>query len=407
VAIASVLALQPSVLLLDEPTSQLDPAGAAELFQLLDRLKQDGRTLIVAEHRFDLLAPLVDVLMVLDEGKVLHLGPPGDVLAEANFDRTGLKRPLPAEISYRRRLKKPGHRKLAQSVSEIVEELRRDARPREASMRVHAPPPDPSSPAFFEVKNLRFRYPKMTTPALDGVSFRMEQAGSVALLGRNGSGKTTLSRLLCGLLPPEPGTIIAHAPVVRTGYLFQNPDDQLFLASVRAELAFGLTKSGRSRADSESVIDGVAALLELTGILDLHPGDLGAAERKLVALGVVLTLEPNFVILDEPTSGLDERQRRRLRRALTELRRRGAATLIITHDLAFALEHCPRSLVLDRGRLVADDDTSRLVTNGALLAEHGLIAPALTEIGHAVFGASFRTEDELFRALDLPCETGL
>ncbi|WP_225838116.1 energy-coupling factor ABC transporter ATP-binding protein [Streptomyces sp. NK08204] len=237
------------------------------------------------------------------------------------------------------------------------------------------------APASLEVSGLAFAYPD-GHQALFGVDFRIARGERVALLGPNGAGKTTLVLHLNGILSGGSGTVtVAGLPVgkrhmaeirQKVGIVFQDPDDQLFMPTVREDVAFGPAAAGiRGTALQERV----RTALERVGMLDFAdrpPHHLSFGQRRRVAVATVLAMEPEILVLDEPSSNLDPASRRELADILRSL---DVTVLMVTHDLPYALELCPRSLVLSEGVIAADAPTGELLCDEELMRTHRLELP--------------------------------
>jgi cobalt/nickel transport system ATP-binding protein len=239
--------------------------------------------------------------------------------------------------------------------------------------------------ASVSVRDLRFAYPagRDRAPAvLDGVSFEVAAGERVAVLGPNGAGKTTLMLHLNGILSPASGSVSIGGTVVsrdtapeirrRVGLVFQDPDDQLFMPTVGEDVAFGPMNFGvRGRALDARV----ASALERVGLADAAsrpPQHLSLGQRRRAAIATILSMDVEVVVLDEPTSNLDPSARRELSATLDAL---PSTVLVVTHDLPYALELCPRALVLAGGRIVADGPTRELLADAELMAANGLELP--------------------------------
>ena len=261
-------------------------------------------------------------------------------------------------------------------------------------------------------ERVSFAYGK--TPALAAVSFAVEPGERVALLGRNGAGKSTLMRLVTGLLRPAAGTVWvgdwdtrARRPeelARRVGSLFQHADQQLFARTVREDVAFGARSLGAAQNEVARRVAHAIALVGLETHADDHPYDLPPPYRKLAAIAGVLALEPALLLLDEPTAGLDRGSRERVASVLLERADRGAAVVVITHDLGFAAETLDRALVLDRGRLVHDEPLAALLVSVVGMGGLGLVPPPLARlsIGMGLPGLPVR-EDGVAQALAQRC----
>jgi cobalt/nickel transport system ATP-binding protein len=232
-----------------------------------------------------------------------------------------------------------------------------------------------------EVVDLSFSYPDGHT-ALRNVDLHVHHGERVALLGPNGAGKTTLLLHLNGILRPASGTVrVAGLEVSdssalevrrRVGLVFQDPDDQLFMPTVGQDVAFGPANFGVEGTELEARVGEALEAVSMLDALDRAPHHLSYGERRRVAIATVLAMKPEILVLDEPTSNLDPASRRELMEVLREL---PITQLVVTHDLPFALELCPRALVMDEGRIVAGDVTVDVLSNEILMRAHRLELP--------------------------------
>jgi cobalt/nickel transport system ATP-binding protein len=232
-----------------------------------------------------------------------------------------------------------------------------------------------------DVTGLAYRYPD-GTQALFGVDLRIEAEERVAVLGPNGAGKTTLMHHLNGLLLPQTGSVAVHGLAVsaehaaalrqQVGLVFQDPDDQLFMPTVWQDVAFGPANAGLRGAELDKR---VTEALTAVGMLDAAqrpPHHLSFGQRRRVAVATVLAMRPRVLVLDEPSSNLDPTSRRELAEILLGL---DVTLLLVTHDLPYALQLCPRSVVLSAGRVVGDGETRRLLADEDFMAQHRLELP--------------------------------
>ncbi|MFT3869161.1 MAG: energy-coupling factor ABC transporter ATP-binding protein [Nibricoccus sp.] len=239
-------------------------------------------------------------------------------------------------------------------------------------------------PPALALDKLAYRYPDGTV-ALHEVSFTIQAGECVALLGSNGSGKSTVLLHLNGILPEKPGSsgavcvdgepiTAANLEAVRrqVGLLFQDPDDQLFCATVEEDVAFGPNQLGIDKTAVAERVRHALAQVRLTGYERRTPYHLSQGEKRRACLAGVLACEPSILVLDEPTSGLDPRGRREFMTLLNEI---PATKLIATHDLEMVVDMCTRAIVLDGGRVVADGPTLELLNNEELMLAHGLERP--------------------------------
>jgi len=245
--------------------------------------------------------------------------------------------------------------------------------------------------SLLTVNELKYRYPD-GHEALRGLSFALEPAERVALIGPNGAGKSTLLLHLNGLLPDRApassaitvdglGVVEANLAEVRrrVGLLFQDPDDQLFCPSVWEDVAFGPQQLGVVEPQLSQLVGESLGKVGLAGFEERLPHHLSRGEKRRVCLAGLLACDARLLVLDEPTSDLDPRGRRELMALLTRL---PVAQLIATHDLEFVVEICPRSIVLDGGRIVADGPTQQLLDDEALMLAHGLERPHILRHRH-------------------------
>jgi len=244
-----------------------------------------------------------------------------------------------------------------------------------------------------KVKGVTFRYPSGVL-ALSEVSLTIRAGETVALVGENGAGKTTLARHLNGLLQPESGEVwigdwdTRQKSVAslsrRVGYVFQNPDDQLFARTVWDEVAFGPRNLGGTPQSVDSDVRSALARCGLHEAADRHPYDLPAAERKFVAIATTLAMQTPVVILDEPTTGLDAEGVRRLGDLVEGLKKEARTVLTITHDLDFGADHFERVVVMSRGRIRGDGPAREILRESTLLEEAHLRPPQLISLALAL-----------------------
>ena len=362
VAVAAALALQPAILALDEPTSQLDPWGAEEVLTALTRLNEDlGLTVVLAEHRLERVIGHVDrirFLPVTGTGVEIVDGPPRCALAAMPEGA------VPPLVALGRRL---GWDPLPLSIKEGRAAARRDGRvPR-------SPPPSAGPPASrpaLVFRNLSVRHGR--TEILRGFDLEVRPGELVALMGRNGSGKTTLLRTAMGFHRPGGGQVtlfdrdaVGLDPAERAragvGYVPQNPAGLLFAERLRDELAFTLKHLGSRGADPEMIL----ARLGLEHAAERNPRDLSGGERERAALAAVLVGGPRLLLLDEPTRGMDYARKRDLGAVLRDLCAEGAAVLLATHDVELVATIAGRVVLLGDGGIVADG-SPRAVLSGSL-----------------------------------------
>jgi len=242
---------------------------------------------------------------------------------------------------------------------------------------------------MIEVENVHFSYPN-GVEALKGVSLVIKDGEFVAIMGQNGAGKTTLVKHFNGLLKPSEGTV--HVDGVETtktsvatlsrnaGFVFQNPDHQLFSETVEEEVAFGLKNFGFEAEVIEQRITWALNLLSLTQYRKTSPFLLSGGERKRVALASVLAWNPNMLILDEPTIGQDHQQKEKLRQFIVQMQAQGKTVVIVTHDVEFVAECNPRVVLMKEGNVVADGEGREILTTPKVLAQSSIVLPQIAQI---------------------------
>ena len=389
-AIASVLALSPRVIVLDEPTTDLDPEGKAEVFALISSLRERGLSLIVIEHETEELRRS-DRVILMREGAVISIGPPAEVMTNLELlEQSGVHPP-----SLNRALAMLGIGGHAESVDEAYSAIVR-AYPRlESSGRSIAPEPEiapaqtSSAAALAAVEDVSFNYtggPRV----LDSVSLAIAPGDFLAIVGQNGSGKTTLAKHIVGLLRPVTGRVLldgrdraklrAAETAREAAYVFQNPDHQIFAATVWDEVAFGPRNFKLAPDEVErrcvEVLDAVALLAER----ESDPFLLSKGERQRLAVASVLALRPRLLILDEPTTGLDYREQRRMMSLVTELNRSGIAIVVITHTPWLVAEYARRVALIRKGRKLFDGGVREFFADEELLKTASFRPPEVTRL---------------------------
>jgi energy-coupling factor transport system ATP-binding protein len=421
-AIASVLALRPAIIILDEPTTDLDPEGKAQVFALIRSLREQGLSLVVIEHEAEVLRG-ADRLVLMREGEIIAEGTPRELmtrielLEECGVHPPDLNRVLAlsgiaahaasvdeAEALIRRALPRLGASSRSPDIPSAP--ASRDAAPREGAAldtsADGAAPADDARP-LVEVRSVSFNYPD-GPPVLDSIDLRIAPGDFVAIIGQNGSGKTTLAKHLVGLLRPSAGVVMLNGrdrttmrpaeTAAEVGYVFQNPDHQIFAATVEDEVAFGPRNFDLAPGDVERRCDEVLRAVGLENARKLDPFLLGKGERQRLAVASVLALRPRLLILDEPTTGLDYREQRRMMALVTELNRDGIAIVMITHTPWLVAEYARRVVLMRRGRKLYDGGVREFFAYDELLASSSFRPPEATELSRR-FGTVALGPDEL------------
>jgi energy-coupling factor transporter ATP-binding protein EcfA2 len=377
VALGAILSLRPSVLLLDEPFTHLDPEGAEQLRSTLRLIRSVGIALIIVEHRLHEIITDVDRLIVLHRGEMKIEGSARQVLS-SDISTYGLN--LPPLVRIFRAL---GWGNTPFSVQEALREMDANHLSPEILLNFQqqdsiVPGPTPSGDRpVVEAEDLWFDYKER--PVLRGVDLKLGQGECVALIGKNGAGKTTLAKHLNGLLKAHRGSLkvlgfdtrktSASKLARHVGFAWQNPNDQLFRTTVREEV---LTGPRVLRAYDPRWCNRLFERLGLGPLLDRSPFSLSEGQKKRVSFAAALAPQPELIIFDEPTAGQDDPFRRELAELIHELQREGRTVVLVTHDLEFAARHASRWLLLAEGKMIADGPPDALMANPTVMAKAGL-----------------------------------
>ncbi len=389
VAIASVLVMQPEIIILDEPTSQLDPQGTEEVFRAVDALSESGITIIMIEQKLEKMAHYCDRIILMNDGRMVDFDKPEVIFSRDDLEEMGVLAPAFTRVCRQHDLKNDQGFYPA-TLEEAVSLLKK--------ANVHVEPeqltdanvsaPQESTDAIFTVNDMGFYYRKGTT-IFDRLNLSLDSR-STAIIGQNGAGKTTLVRLLKGLLKPISGQIyfgsedIAGKTVAmladKVGYVFQNPDDQIFKYNVLEEVMFGPRNIGMS---DEAAKEKALAALELMGMdgkEDANPYDLDLYDRKMIAIASVVAMDTDVIILDEPTIAQDYPGRKRIGEMIKALSSQGKLVITILHDMDFVAENFRRVIVMAKGQILADGSVEEVFAKDEVLAKARLQKPYMMQL---------------------------
>ncbi|WP_165423871.1 ABC transporter ATP-binding protein [Ktedonosporobacter rubrisoli] len=387
VAIAAFLALRPQVLILDEPTSDLDPVGKREVVETLTRLRRDYRlTVVLVEQDPEILAAFCDRIALLHEGRIELIAPPANFYAQQTILETcGASAGEFARLSWR----------TGYTYNERPPITMEEAEQTFTPPLIHACKVSPvASPSddrqemwpVVEAAQVGYSYEDGTN-ALKGVDLTLYRGEMLALLGPNGSGKTTFAKILAGIYRPSSGKVrvlgqdLASKKVRKllprsVGYVFQNPDHQLFCRKVSDEIAYGLKNLGFDAQRQKATIAATLETVDLARYIDEDPLFLSKGQRQRLAVAAVLAMGPDILIVDEPTTGQDYRSVTGIMQLLRELQRQGKTILVITHDMTLVAEYCQRVVAFRDGSLTFTGTSAELFGNQEMLHKTGLRPPA-------------------------------
>ena len=437
VAIASVLVMRPDVMILDEPTSQLDPEGSDEVFRAVETLTGSGITILMIEQKIEKLAAYCDRILLLHKGKQIAFDTPQKVFSMPDLNDYGIQAPAftrickaeqvtladgtypvtvkeAAEVLREKRLGVYEHANAEAGVQKAVgasaagtgqvqaKNAETGARSGQSGTCRKAENVA-SVDEQFRIEKLDFSY-LADIPVLEDLNMKLDQRPT-AIIGQNGAGKTTLVKLLKGLLKPVSGSIYFHGEDISgktvamlagsVGYVFQNPDDQIFKYNVMDEVLFGPLNIGM---DPEQAKKEAAWALELTGLSGKekeNPYDLELYERKMTAIASVLAMDTDVLILDEPTIAQDWKGRQIIGSIIRSLSGRGKLVIAILHDMDFVAENFERVIIMAHGQVLADGTAKEVFAQEEVLKKARLQKPYVMQLSEALgYEKSYLTVEE-------------
>lgn len=364
--LAAVMVMQPRVLILDEPTSQLDPIAASDFIATLQKLNRElGLTILLVEHRLEEVFPIADRVLLMDSGRVLVCDAP-EKIGDALPDGHPMRAALPSAVRIFRSVQVADRCPL--TVREGRDFLERHFGDRRGTL------PEPAyrhgENVAVELKNVWFRYEKDLPDVLRGTSVQVYAGEIYAVLGGNGTGKTTMLQVIAGVCKAYRGKVLIAGKRIRDyggnslyrgvlALLPQNPQTVFIRDTVRADLTEMLEVHGVPKAEREKKIMDVAEKLSIASLLDRNPFDLSGGEGQKCALAKVLLTNPGILLLDEPTKGIDAGGKLVLKDILERLKADGMTVLLVTHDVEFAAETADRCALFFDGEILSADTPMR------------------------------------------------
>ncbi len=412
--IAANLVTRPEVLVLDEPTSQLDPVGTSEVFSILQKLNKElGMTIMIATHAIDQVAEFADRIMVLENGRLIAFDKPRSVFYQVGrMHEALLNVPDVAELDIDVRKWISSENKLDNlltngeanvTVDQVKASLEKHIQNgyikpaatfqrglgRFVSDSLSSDEQKEALPVL-EVENISYGYTKNAPPVISNISFSIQPGEIVAMIGQNGAGKTTLMKCITGLYKPLTGKVkiagkdvseqdgLARAKEV--GLILQNPDNQLFQMSSREEIAFGLKNLGLPDDEVERRIADTLALTGLEEYIDIYPFKLSLGDRRKLCVASIYAMHPRILIFDEPTTGQDYTGRYQLCDLAMRLNKMGATIIMITHDMTLVSKYTQRTLVMGKGTLLLDAPTREVFSYDDVLQSTFLESPPVVQL---------------------------
>lgn len=365
VALAGVLAMRPSILLLDEPLASLDPASAQDTLDTVRQLANEGMTVLLVEHRVeDVLRIKPERVMFMSEGEIRYLG-----------NLSGLSKVV-------------NYREVKLSATEIVERAKQDQPPTEITILPSAVNSTSGSEALVRFENISFGY-ESNVEVLHGINLEIKRGDVIAVLGPNGSGKTTFVKHAIGLLKPKLGRVLVNgrdtkessvAQIASTlGYVFQSPSHMLFAPTVREELSFGPKNLGHSKEEIEMEVREALQIVNLTDKENDPPLALSFGQQKRVSIAAILAMRSKILVMDEPTAGQDYQNYMNFMDAILQMPG-FEAILFITHDVDLAVIYANRILMIADGKLVADGRPQDVLRDFDRLKANRLVPTSLLDL---------------------------
>jgi len=382
--IAATYAMHPEIYVMDEPLANLDPAGRAQVLELVVKVaKQYKKTLIIVEHALEEIIPLVERIIIMDQGKIIRDGSVESVLTQGDikgvFMRPTIMR-LAEEINIHTLPLKP---------EEFIEEIHRCYKPSMLKTRMNQERRNGREKPIIEIQHVTYFYEKGMN-ALYDVSLVFHSGEFIALMGRNGSGKTTLVSHLNGLLQPNQGKVVVsgkdtaitptHVLAQDVGFCFQNPNHQIVSFNVKDEMTFGLKAHQINPAEHERRIQEALEIVNMSGYADAEIFDLGKGQKQRIALASVLTLKPKILVVDEPTTGQDPEMAFEIFEIIKTLNLNGTTVIAITHNVDLAALYAERAVVLNSGRVAFDGPMMKLLQDEELMKANSLELPHITKL---------------------------
>ena len=374
--LASIMAMHPDLLVLDEPTSQLDPIAASDFLATVKKINRDlGTTIILTEHRLEEVFPAADRVVVMDRGEILAEGSPGyigKVLKEKNHDMF-LAMPVPMQIyaEVESDLECPITVRDGRQWLDHLCEGRTESSQEEVGLKMDDMSGEEKRETLLECKDLWFRYEKDTPDVVKGLSMKLYPGEFYCLLGGNGTGKSTTLSLLSRLRKPYRGKVLLQGKDIRKysdeelyrgilGVVPQNPQSLFVKKTVELEL-FEMVGGSKERKNEEyhlsmekrEAVDGIVKVTHLSGLLHRHPYDLSGGEQQRLALAKILLLRPKLLLMDEPTKGLDSYFKEEFSGILDLLKEQGVTIFMISHDIEFCASHADRCGLFFDGSIAA------------------------------------------------------
>ena len=422
VVFAAILALEPQILVLDEPTGELDPASSVQIFALLKKLNEEkGITIVIAEQKIMLLCEFVKKLIVLEKGTCVHYGEIRSTLThQKEMEEAGINCPrvltltgkmekenlLPADCT--------GEGRICLNANEAAQIVKKAVGTKALHTAVAEPvEAQESSDTVLSFQNVSFSYNE--TANVKNLNVNIHKGDFTAIIGSNGAGKSTFSKLCNGLLKPSAGDVLVLDKNTKKekvsnlakhiGFLFQNPDRQICCGTVREEIAFSLRNNKVPEAEIKTRIENT--IKEFGFNPDTEPFNMSRGQRQRLCLACLIALNPEILILDEPTTGLDYRECMEVMDKIRQLNENGTTVIMVCHDMEVVLDFAKKIIVMNRGEILGEGPARKILNDDTLLNKARLLPPQIAQVAK-LLGPGFEgifTDDELIARIKETKET--
>ena len=430
VVIAAILALEPDILVLDEPTGELDPASSVQIFEMLKKLNEEkGITIVVAEQKIMLLCEFVKKLIVLEHGTCVHYGEIRSTLThQREMEEAGINCPRVLTLTGKmvdQGLAPAGMKAEdriclnAEEAAEFVKKvIKLDCRVKpdndtniksgndkasDVSLSGSTGQSKQDEDVVLEFSHVGFSYNE--TANVRDLNVKVHKGDFISIIGSNGAGKSTFSKLTNGLLKPSTGDVLVvgkntkqqkvSALAKHIGFLFQNPDRQICCATVREEIAFSLRNNGIAEEEIKARVEKTLSEFGFDG--DTEPFNMSRGQRQRLCLACLIALNPEILILDEPTTGLDYRECMEAMEKIRALNESGTTVIMVCHDMEVVLDFAKTIIVMNRGEILGQGETREVLSNRDLLQRARLLPPQIAQVA-MLLGPAFDgvfTDDEM------------
>ncbi len=435
VVFAAILALEPQILVLDEPTGELDPASSVQIFALLKKLNEEkGITIVIAEQKIMLLCEFVKKLIVLEKGTCVHYGEIRSTLThQKEMEEAGINCPrvltltgkmekenlLPADCT--------GEGRICLNANEAAEIVKKATMSLSGSTRQSLTKRDPrvkpeddttisgndTKDTVLSFQNVSFSYNE--TANVKNLNVNIHKGDFTAIIGSNGAGKSTFSKLCNGLLKPSAGDVLVLDKNTKKekvsnlakhiGFLFQNPDRQICCGTVREEIAFSLRNNKVPESEIKTRVENT--IKEFGFNPDTEPFNMSRGQRQRLCLACLIALNPEILILDEPTTGLDYRECMEVMNKIRQLNENGTTVIMVCHDMEVVLDFAKKIIVMNRGEILGEGPARKVLADDTLLNKARLLPPQIAQVAK-LLGPGFEgifTDDELIARIKETKET--